>query len=165
MRQKLWTGFILLFGLLLLGCQPATTTYYKGAKAFGMESVSLVTPIDQQRWQDLYVTVDYSLSRSGDSLDIEGALSFSNNPKVMFTQVRDLKLKLFLLDKEMLVVGYRDIARTLSTDLEDETKFKKTLKLTDDVVAFTFGYEGSFVDNDPENSSSDIVWKLPKRKF
>jgi hypothetical protein len=53
----------------------------------------------------------------------------------------------------------------LSTDLEDQTKFKKTLKLTDDVVAFTFGYEGSFVDNDPENSSSDIVWKLPKRKF
>lgn len=162
MKNKLWIIFVFLSGLALFGCQM-TTTYYQGAKADeeGVVSLSLGA-IEKQRWQDLYVTVDYSFEQQGDQMTIDGTLSFSNNPKILFTQVRDLKLKLFFLDNDMRVVSYLDIARTLNNSLDDKTKFNRILEVREDVVAFTFGYEGSFADADPESPSADHVWKLPK---
>lgn len=165
MKNKLWIIFVFIFGLELLGCQT-TTTYYQGAKADEKGVVNLsMGQFEEQRWQDLYVTVDYSFDRQGDQFDIDGALSFSNSPKGNYTRVGDLKLKLFLLDKDMLVVSYLDIARVLSNSLDDKTKFAQALEIQEGVVAFTFGYEGTFIDDDPESSSTDRVWKLPKRNF
>jgi len=165
MQSRLWFLLIFLFSLMLVGCQT-TTTHYLGAKADEVDVVSLAAgQVDQQRWEDLYVTVDYSYERQGNRFDIDGALSFSDSSKINFNRVRDMKLKLFLLDKDMRVVDYLDIARTLSVSLDDETTFARTLELRETVVAFAFGYEGSFRDDDPESPSSEQVWKLPKRKF
>lgn len=165
MKNKLWIISVFLFGLAILGCQT-TTTYYQGAKADAEGVVSLAPGrAESQRWQDLYVTVDYSFDQQGSQLDIAGDLSFSNNPKALFTRVWDLKLKLFFLDKDMRVVHYLDIARTLSNSLDDKTEFSRSLQLQEGVVSFTFGYEGSFVDDDPESPSTDQVWKLPKRNL
>ena len=164
MKSNLWTLLIISLGMMISGCHT-TTTYYQGAKADEVGVVSLsVGGTEPQHWQDLYVTVDYNLNRNGEQLEIEGALSFSDNPKALYTRVWDLKLKLFLLDQNMRVVSYRDIARTLSNSLDDKTKFTRTLQLRKDVVSYTFGYEGSFVDDDPESPSIDHVWKLPKRQ-
>lgn len=165
MQNRLWFLLVFLFSLMLVGCQT-TTTHYLGAKADEADVVSLIAgQVEQQRWEDLYVTVDYSYDRQGNRLDIDGALSFSDSPKINFTQVRDMKLKLFFLDQDMRVVNYLDIARTLSTNLDDETRFARTLQLKEGVKSFTFGYEGSFRDDDPESPSSEQVWKLPKRNF
>jgi len=165
MKNKLRVISFLLLLPVFLGCQ-ATTTYYLGAKADSKGVVRLaVNQVENQRWQDLYVTVDYSFDQQGNQLNIDGALSFSNSPKALFTRVWDLKLKLFLLDKDMRVVHYLDIARTLSNSLDDKTTFSRTLSLQEGVESFTFGYEGSFVDDDPESPSTDQVWKLPKRSF
>ncbi|MDX2494357.1 MAG: hypothetical protein QNK27_05300 [Desulfuromusa sp.] len=162
MKNKLWLVSVFLFGLTLLGCQT-TTTYYQGAKADEEGVVTLsMGEVEKQHWQDLYVTVDYSSKREGNRLGIKGIVSFSESPKINFEIVRDVKFKLFLLDKDLRVVDYLDIARTLGSSLEDQLHFNKTIKLTDNIVAFTFGYEGSFID-DEWNSFS--VWKLPKRKF
>ncbi|MDA3903335.1 MAG: hypothetical protein PF441_07815 [Desulfuromusa sp.] len=165
MKNKLWIISTFLFGLILLGCQT-TTTYYQGAKADAEGVVSLSAgQVEKQRWQDLYVTVDYSFDHQGSQFNIDGALTFSNHPKGNYTRVSDLKLKLFFLDKDMLVVNYLDIARTLSSDLDDKTIFARTLQIKEGVVLFTFGYEGSFIDDDPESPSSNRVWQLPKRNF
>ncbi len=165
MKKKLWIIFVFLSGVVLFGCQT-TTTYYQGAKADeeGMVSLSL-GQVEKQRWQDLYVTVDYSFKQQADQIIIDGTLSFSNHPRLLFTRVWDLKLKLFFLDKDMRVVSYLDIARTLNNNLDDKTKFNRTLEVQEEVVAFAFGYEGSFVDDDPESSSTDHVWKLPRHNF
>ena len=164
MKNKL-TLLVFLFGLTLVGCQT-TTTYYQGAKA-DEEGVVSLTPrqVEQQHWQDLYVAVDYSFSRLENRFDLDGVLSFSNSPKGNYTRVWDLKLKLFFLDKDLRVVEYLDIARTLSNGLDDKTTFSKTLQLQESVESFTFGYEGSFIDDDPESPSTDKVWKLPKRNL
>ena len=108
------------------------------------------------------MTVDYSYDRQGNRFDIDGALSFSNSSKINFNQVLDLKLKLFLLDKDMRVVDYLDIARTLNSNLDDKTTFAKTLELKETVVALAFGYEGSFRGDGPDGGSSQSVWKLPR---
>lgn len=162
MKNKLW---IILFSLLVpvfFGCQ-ATTTYYQGAKADSKGVVRLaVDQVENQRWKDLYVTVDYSFDRQGDQFNIDGLFSFSTSPKINFERVQDLKLKLFLLDKDMLVVDYLEIARTLGNSLDDEISFSHDLRLAENVVAFTFGYEGSFLDDEMIGFN---VWKLPKRNF
>jgi hypothetical protein len=165
MKNALFIILVLCVGLIFFGCQT-TTTYYQGAKADKEGVVSLSAgQVGKQRWQDLYVTVDYSFNRQGEQFDIDGALSFSNSPKGNYTRVPDFKLKLFFLDKDMRVVDYLDIARTLSSSLDDKTTFARTLQIQEGVVSFTFGYEGSFIDADPESPSTDQVWKLPKRNF
>jgi len=162
MQSRLWFLLIFLCSLTLVGCQT-TATHYIGAKADDVDVVSLTTgQVEQQRWEDLYVTVDYSYKRQGNRFDIEGALSFSDSSKINYTQVWDMKLKLFFLDRDMRVVNYLDIARTLSANLDDETRFARTLELKEKVVALTFGYEGSFRDGDPDGSSSQSVWNLPR---
>ena len=158
--------FLLFFFLsvVFFGCQTSTT-HYLGARVDDGESFSLpITQVEDQQWQDIYVTVDYKMNRSGEHLDIEGILSFSHSSKVNYTRVRDLKLKLFLLDRDKRVVSYQDIARTLSQNLDDKTAFTKTLQLHEDIVSFAFGYEGSFMDDEPRIPSTDRVWKLPKRQ-
>ncbi|SDZ79116.1 hypothetical protein SAMN05660420_00325 [Desulfuromusa kysingii] len=163
MKKLLFIVLTVCVGLIFSGCQT-TTSYYLGAKADAEGVVSLVTvPEGTQQWQDLNVTVDYDLNRNGDNLGIKGSLTFSNSPQMNFTAVRDLKLKLFLLDQDMRVVDYFDIARTLGHDLEGQTPFSQEVQLKAGVVAMTFGYEGFFVDSDSEGSSSETVWKLPKR--
>ncbi len=165
MKNKIFTLLLLLVGLVFFGCQT-TTTYYLGAKADEKGVISLAAAqAGPQQWQDLYVTVDYSLHRQGNRFSIDGALSFSDHPKGMYTRVPDLKLKLFFLNKDMRVVDYLDVARTLSTSLDDKTPFSRTLDLKDDVVSFTFGYEGEFIDADPEMPTRERVWKLPKREL
>lgn len=162
MKRILFMILALFVGLTLFGCQT-TTTFYQGAKADEEGVISLAAAQKgSQIWQDLYITVDYNLHQSGDNLNIDGALSFSDNPRINFTGVRDMKLKLFFLDQNMRVVNYYNIARTLSNNLDDQTTFSKAMKIKSDVVAMTFGYEGSFVDNEPDGSGQ-MVWKLPKR--
>ncbi len=164
MKNKLLILLIVSFIFGLLGCQT-TTTYYLGAQAEPDEVVSL-SPWNAgpQHWQDLYVEVDYYLTFDGEQLDIEGTLSFSDSPQVNYTRVMDLKLKVFLLDKDLTVVSYRDIARTLSGQLEDETDFRGVLPFPNSAQFLTFGYDGSFEDNDPESPSTDSIWKLPARQ-
>ncbi|MCK4503763.1 MAG: hypothetical protein KAU22_12075 [Desulfuromonadales bacterium] len=164
MRNNLSILLLFLISMVMYGCQT-TTTYYQGAKADADGVVSLLAgKIEQQQWQDLNVTIDYNLSNNGDNLEIEGTLSFSASPKGNYNRVDDLKLKLFLLDRDMRVVTYKDIARVLSYNLDDKTAFTKTLQLRKGIVSYTFGYEGRFVDDDPESSSSARVWMLPKRQ-
>ena len=105
MKRKLSIISIFLFVLLVSGClSTATTTYYLGAKADETGVVYLYEErAEQQQWQDLYVTVNYSFTRQGDQFNIDGLFSFSDSPKITYDTVYDVKLKFFLLDKDMLL--------------------------------------------------------------
>ena len=161
MKRKLIIISILLLGLILSGCQTAvTTTYYLGAKAEPKEVITLsAEEVEKQRWQDLYATVDYSYTHQGDQFDINGLFSFSNSAKINFTTVRRFKLHLFLLDQNMRVVDYREIVRALGYSVEDQETFNNKFELAENVVAFTFGYEGVLSDE----GLSQTIFKLPRR--
>ena len=162
MKNKLWIVLVLLLIPMFTGCQT-TTTYYQGAKADRKGVVSLaVNHVEQQRWEDLYATVDYSFDRRGNQLDFEGIFSFSFSPQINYERVRDFKLKLFLLDENRIVVDYLEVVRTLSNNLEDQVSFSYNLDLAENVTGLTFGYEGLFVD---DAGMPFRVWELPKRNF
>ena len=162
MQRKLTIISILFFGLILSGCQTTTTTtYYLGAKADVKEAITLSSgQVQHQQWKDPYVAIDYSYTYQKNQLNIDGLFSFSDGAKINYQTVRQLKLKLFLLNKNMRVVDYREILRVLGYSLEDQDKINAEFVLNDDVVAFTFGYEGLLRDDE---GLSSTIWKLPKR--
>ncbi|OEU72538.1 MAG: hypothetical protein BA864_14685 [Desulfuromonadales bacterium C00003093] len=92
----------------------------------------------------------------------EGVFTFSDYPQMNLAIVDDFKLKLFLLNQENIVLDYLDLYRTLGNALDEKMPFKKTLEISPDVVAVSFGYEGEFVD---EVGSRETVWKLPRRSY
>jgi len=149
-----------LFFVLITGCQQ-TTTRYLGAIADKDEAAALVQgEATDQQWDDLYVLVDYSYQRDDNHLDLKGHLSFSFSSKTNYSRVRDLKLKIFFLDKNLRVVEYFDLARALSSDIEQQLEFQKSFQLPAEVHALTFGYEGGLAD---EVRSYSSIWNLPKR--
>ena len=151
-------SFVVFF-LLIAGCQQSATLYL-GAQANEDAVVTMVQSEKKHRqWEDLYVSIDYSYKRDKNHFGIKGVLSFTDNCKVNYLRLRDLKLKLFLLDKQLQVVEYYDIARALGTDLDQQQEFLKVLKVPDEVVAFTFGYEGMLVTDE---SFYFAIWNLPK---
>lgn len=162
--RSLITLVIIVVCFMLFGCQSGTTGYYKGATAAEMGTIDITKNLEgEQVWRDLYITVTYQLQRTEDQLNIKGRIGFSDSSKINYTRVSDMKLKLFLLDQDLLVVDSMDIARVLSYHLDDETDFNRTVKLESHVVALTFGYDGYLVDNDPEFPSVNPVWKIPKK--
>jgi len=144
----------------LAGCQT-TTDYYLGARANGGTIVRIpATDESGLHWQDLYLSVDYALVRQGDRLTLSGSFTFANSPRFVYKRVSDMKVKLFLLDAANRVVAYRDVGRTLSHDLEDDTRIKGEFTLPVSAVAYTFGYEGTFIGDEEDGFH---VWKLPQR--
>jgi len=162
MQRKLTIISILFFSSILSGCQTTTTTtYYLGAKADVKEAITLSAgQVQHQQWKDPYVAIDYSYTYQNNQLNIDGIFSFSDGAKINYQTVRQLKLKLFLLNKNMRVVDYPEILRVLGYSLEDQDKINAEFVLNDDVVAFTFGYEGLLRDDE---GLSTTIWKLPKR--
>ncbi|HEY5673774.1 MAG TPA: hypothetical protein VIR78_08720 [Malonomonas sp.] len=159
---KLMMGLVLLCGLMLAGCQP-TTGLYLGAKALPATVVPLPDALKaEQHWRDLYVRVDYRIQQQGNRLTATGVFSFADYPQLNMARVQDFKLKLFLLNKDQLVVDYLDLYRTLGHSLRDGMAFSKTLEISPEVTALSFGYEGDFID---DNGTRDHAWKLPKRHF
>lgn len=150
--------------LFLSGCQ-ATTGYYSGADATDMMTVRLADATAQEQvWDDLYLRVVYNLQQSADQVEINGNLTFSDSARTNYSRVKDLKLKLFLLDADMRVVAYDDIARTLSYSIEEETSFKRVLPLEQDVVALAIGYEGFLFGGGFDAPGGQPIWELPKRQ-
>ena len=144
----------------LAGCQT-TTDYYLGARANG-GTIARIPATDESglHWQDLYLSVDYALVRQGERLALSGSFTFANSPRFVYKRVYDMKLKFFLLDAANRVVAYRDVGRTLTHGLEDETRIKGEFTLPASAVAYTFGYEGAFIGDEEDGYH---VWKLPQR--
>lgn len=161
-RLIIYASFILFIALILSGCQ-SSTGYYLGAKADEETTVILTAENGPQlHWQDLYVTLDYSLERQGNQLTVEGIFTFSDYPKVNLAKVQDLKLKLFLLNEDRVVLGYLDIYRTTGRSLDELRPFSQSVEVPPEAVAIAFGYEGKLIR---DFGGHETIWKLPKRNF
>ncbi len=141
------------------GCQ-VTNSYYLGARVDKEKVFPLVQGTSSgQVWQDLNLTINYDLKVVPDAIAISGTVGFSGNPLVVYQQVSDMKVTFYLLDSNNRVVSYRQVSWVLSRDLEELTAFYKELKRPAEAVAYTFGYEGGFID---EEGWGHMVWSLPR---
>ncbi|MDX2480361.1 MAG: hypothetical protein QNK24_08485 [Desulfuromusa sp.] len=145
---------------LLTGCQ-ATTGSLLGATAPDDTLIDLSTKTgENQRWQDFYIIVDYTLNRQADKLSIDGKFIFSDYVKGNLKKVGDVKLWLFLLDDEKRVVEYKQVARTVSSNVDDSVNINAELSLSVEVTAIAFGYRGALVS---DGRQREFIWKLPHK--
>jgi hypothetical protein len=145
--------------LFLVGCQ-ASVGYYRGATALPETIVSLVGQgEDAQRWQDLYVVIDYKFNEKGGQLEIEGVFDFADFPQGLLLFSRFFELRLFLLDKNNQVLDDHDLIWASGFVQNQRTPFKKTIPIPQNAVAVSFGYTGTLVD---EDGAHEQVWKLPQ---
>lgn len=152
---------LLLFPLLLSGCQ-ATTGHYLGALAEDDGITEIIPVLDiQQQWEEFYVTVDSRLTRGQDQYRMTGWLSFSQHSRMMYVRVADVELTLFLLDADNLVVDYRKATHFKGLSTEDRIPFTVTLPLVDHAVAYTFGYQITLIDDEGLSSSN---WYFPRTR-
>jgi len=160
MTRMLWILCSSIFLLAAMtGCQ-GTSGYYLGAQADAARVVSLPAETSHGLvWQDLNLTIPYDLKVDSGSVTVSGKIGFSGNPQVVYQRVYDMKVKFYLLDKDNRVISYREVARVLNYGLEELTDFKAEVKRPENAVAYTFGYEGIFID---EDQMSYQVWNLPK---
>ena len=150
---------LILFSLLLSGCH-ATTGYYLGALADD-EAVTAINPVldTQQRWEDLYVTVDSRLTRQAGRYQMSGKLSFSQHSRMMYVRVAHVELTLFLLDADNRVVEYRRANHYSGLRPDDRIPFTVTLPAVDQAVAYAFRYEIRLID---EEGNSSTNWFYPR---
>jgi hypothetical protein len=152
--------FIIICMLLVLTGCATTGSYYKGARVEG-DIIPLPARASQLVWQDLYLKVDYALSRQGDMLRIEGNLSFALYPKVNLARADDVTLSLYLLDDRGIVQSYQELVRALGTNLDEKVPFRKDIPFTKEVTAVWFGYEGTLLGQ--MDDGMEFIWKRPKR--
>jgi hypothetical protein len=150
---------IIVFMTLILVSCAAKGTYYQGATV-EQDIVQLPAVAAEYTWQDLYLTVDYALSRQDNRLRIEGNLSFSLFSRINLAWANDVVLSLYLLDDQGVVLSYQDIASTLGSRLDSVIPFRKDIPIGNAVTAIWFGYEGKFLKEKGEGI--DYVWKRPK---
>jgi|GEM_PF-2019600 len=153
---------VVLLILILNGCTGPTMTYYLGAK----EDPGRILPLPAQNatgltWQDLYLRVDYDITRQGDQLLIEGNLSFSDYPKMNIAKVDKLTLTLYLLNDQGIVRKYLDLEKLLDANLQDHYPIKKEISIPADVTAISFGYDGELIRQ--MKGGSETIWKNPRR--
>ncbi len=146
---------------LLTGCQ-STGGYYLGALADGEGDPIVVSTACQQAqlWEDLYLTIDSELGTFEGQQRLSGNLAFSEHSQGMYGRVVSLDLRVFLLDEDNRVVGYRSVLRFLGRSTWDQIPFHVVLPDTAEVVAYTFGYEATFADL----ADSVSTWNLPSRQ-
>lgn len=146
--------------LLLLSACQATTGYYRTALAKPETVVPLSTETtEMQQWQDLYVDIKYTIRNAGGQQLIEGSWEFAGYPQTMMVRVRDFKLKFFLLDQQNRVLDYFDLAWVTGSQLKRTMEFRQAFSAPEGTVAASFGYEGSFID---EDGGGEWAEKLPR---
>lgn len=98
-------------------------------------------------WQTFDMTINYQYQADGDIVDLAGQGELSQHYQLVYNRVRSLRVYLFLLDADRLVLETIEIPALLTTT-EDMFTFNKQFKVSDGVKGFSFGYRGLVWDKD-----------------
>jgi hypothetical protein len=151
--------FLLLL-LVMLGC-ATTTAYYLGAqeKSERMTQISPL-PAETLHWEDLYIKVNYQLSREADMLKISGKLAFADYPQINLARFKQMVLSLYLLDDQGVVVNYAELIKPVGSSFDEQFPFEKQLSLPSTASALSFGYDIRTYD---ETGAGSFYWQHPLR--
>lgn len=143
---KLITAGALLL-ISLTACQTIPGPF-PGAQAEAGRIIRLdMAGAEVQQWQDLYLTIDSGLrEHPGHSL-LTGKIQFSIRPQALFRYVSEVTLWVFILDENNRVLSFQAVPRTTGHQLDDVVTFSTDLQVSHNAVAYTFGYDASFLDD------------------
>ncbi len=145
----------------LVACQSSGPQHYLNALADKAAVIPVpATGTAPQKWQDLYLDIDHSISVTDGAISVQGTVGFANHPQIMYARAQNLKVSLFLLDKNNRVVAYRQILYSGFASPQDKESFNTRMDRPVGVVAYTFGYEVDFIEGEPD-AGGTMIWSFP----
>lgn len=155
-----WLTYCVVFALIGLTACQAGSGHYLGALADRAGVIAIAPPLaGPQQWQDTHVIVESTLEQDERQYRFSGEVFFTFHSQAMYSRVTNATLILFLLDEADRVVAYQTLSRFMWQSPEERTPFSLTLDRVPGVVAYTFGYEATFVDDE---SVSYRQWSFPR---
>ena len=92
-------------------------------------------------WQTFDMTINYTYTVSGGLIEIAGQGELSQHYQMMYNSVRTLRVYLFLLDGDGVVLETIEIPAFLMST-EDKFTFNIPFKVNESIKGFSFGYRG-----------------------
>ena len=142
--MKLKAHFVAIFCLAfaVTGCIPAAELYV-GKPVTTAPVVKLqkgANPV-AGTWQTFDMTINYTYTAKGESLEIAGQGELSQHYQLNYDGVRSLRVYLFLLNVDGVILETVEIPVFL-IDTEDQFTFNLPFKGNEDIKGFSFGYSG-----------------------
>jgi len=98
-------------------------------------------------WQTFDVTINYTYTVSGGLIEITGQGELSQHYQMMYNNVRTMRVYLFLLDADAVILQTVEIPAFLMST-EDKFTFNIPFKVNQSMKGFSFGYRGVASDMD-----------------
>ncbi len=147
--------------ILSTGCVPTSSQFVGKALAPDQPIIALQAGGPHaDSWQNFDIRIDYQYQQAGDVFEISGVAALTPRYEVLYSQLRDLRVFLFLLDKDARVLQTQMLTRSLTGQLDDRLQFTHVYKLSPGTVSLTFGYDGSVWEAQDQTS----FYLLPLRK-
>jgi len=152
--MKLKTHVVALFCLVfaVTGCVP-TAELYIGKPVTSAPVVRLQEDVNSAAgtWQTFDVTINYIYAMDGGLLDLKGQGELSQHYQMLYNDIRTMRVYLFFLDADGVVLKTIEIPVFLSST-EDQFTFNIPFKVSETIKSFSFGYSGVVQDMDGQSS-------------
>ena len=127
--------------LVMAGCVPTAELYIgKQVKSAPIVQIQKGANVSGT-WQTFDVTINYQYKAAGAIIELAGQGELSQHYQMVYDGVRYLRVYLFLLDADGLVLETIEIP-AFPTSTEDRFAFNKPFKITENIKGFSFGYRG-----------------------
>jgi hypothetical protein len=147
MKMKTLVAALFCLIVAVAGCVP-TSELYIG------KPVTSAPIIEFQKaenaagtWQTFDVTINYTYTVSGGLIEIAGQGELSQHYQMMYNGVRSMRVYLFLLDADAVVLETIEIPAFLIST-EDKFTFNIPVKVNQSMQGFSFGYRGVATEMD-----------------
>ncbi|MBW2474652.1 MAG: hypothetical protein JRE56_08675 [Deltaproteobacteria bacterium] len=147
--MKTKTFFVALLCLIfaVTGCVP-TSELYIGKPVTSAPIIEFQkAEITAGTWQTFDVTINYTYTVSGGLIEIAGQGELSQHYQMMYNRVRTMRVYLFLLDADAIILQTAEIQAFLMST-EDKFTFNIPFKANESMKGFSFGYRGVASDMD-----------------
>jgi hypothetical protein len=148
-RVKIKTLVVALLCLIfaVTGCVP-TSELYLGRPVTSAPIIEFQkAEITAGTWQTFDVTINYTYTVSGGLIEITGQGELSQHYQMMYNNVRTMRVYLFLLDADAVILQTVEIPAFLMST-EDKFTFNIPFKVNQSMKGFSFGYRGVASDMD-----------------
>ena len=141
MQLKIQVVVSLSLLFVMAGCVP-TAELYIGKQVTAAPIAQLqVGENVSGTWQTFDMTINYQYQADGDIITLAGQGELSQHYQMVYDGVRYLRVYLFLLDADGLVLDTIEIPAFL-TNTEDQFAFNNPFKVNENIKGFSFGYRG-----------------------
>lgn len=147
MKLKILVFAVVCLFIVSTGCVPTSELYIgkpvTSAPIIGFQNAANAAGT----WQTFDMTINYTYTVSGGLIEIAGQGELSQHYQMMYNSVRTMRVYLFLLDADAVILQTVEIPAFLMST-EDKFTFNIPFKANESMKGFSFGYRGVASDMD-----------------